>query len=288
MSVSETELDTADFDAQTRNLMDFMSKLNVPSSSKSTRGKSSGRGARGKGNIAKRKRQSPSKGTSGDVDEGGDVLNAILEEMKGIRGDIAEVKVDVAEINGKFDAFEERIMALERENCILKNELKKKDVQLCDMSDRIDGVEQRERHLEIVVSSPDLSSLSEDNFKDSFVALAAGKLQLSRDFLSRFSVRRVGREGRRRALLLAPSHGDRSELFAAARTVRPANFYVSDSLIKSREDLFYEIRKYKRDNNLHFSAYSYRGEIYCKRNQNSNPVKVKSVDEVKSMFSSGS
>lgn len=271
-------------DAKTIELVDFMRRLSSPTPAKSSRGRGSGRAGRAKVTASRKNRASLENDLSADVSVNEDILRGMMEEMKGIRGDLAAVLTKVTNLDTKFNEMEKRLSSLETENRTLKDNLKMKDVELRDLGGRMDNIEQQGKSLEVIVSSPDLSALSEINFKENFVALSAGKLRLSNEFLNRFSVRRVGKDGRMKALLRAPDHKARSELFTAARTVKPDRYYVNDSLIKSRDDLFYKIRKFKRDNNLNFSVYSFKGDICCKRDRESNSVKVHSIEEVIAKF----
>ena len=61
---------------------------------------------------------------------------------------------------------------------------------------------------------------------------------------------------------------------------RPPNFYIAESLIKARSELFYNVRKLKKEKNLNYSAYSFHGDIFIRFNINERPTKIIDISDV--------
>ena len=111
------------------------------------------------------------------------------------------------------------------------------------------------------------------------VDLVARTLHIDRRSLSNVSFQKIGIT-RKKALVTAPMYRDRAALFTAAKTVKPRNFFVNECLIESREQLLYEARKLKKEKNKSFRVYSYGGEIYYRKDQNSDPILLKSITQL--------
>ena len=225
-----------------------------------------------------------------------DAFSEILNEIKELRQDTndlrQELRQDTSRIDNRLENIERslviaenKLITLEKDNKCLRDNLEKKDKEIQELKYRVDSIEQRERRFQLVVSSPEILSLGEDNFKDRVVEMLVAKLRLTKDYLdSRFSVRRIGKEDNRRALLTASSLEDKINLIKTTRKEKPNGLFMGDSLIKSREDLFYNIRKYRRDNKLKFSAFSFKGDIYIKKEEEDEPVCIRSKNEIEKLF----
>ena len=234
-------------------------------------------------NTRKKRKMSPPKDNSNQLSQGNDLFNELINEIKGLRSDIHVIKTKLTSIETTLTTFDTRLMALENENKLLRDELLIKDKQMTEFRYDIDSIEQKSKQFEVIISSPEIASLNEAVFKDEMIELAKKKLKLSENFLSRFSFRRIGKDGDWRALLTASNIENRNELLKTAKTVRPLNFYVSECLIKARQELYYNARKFKKDNNLELSIYTYYGEIFVKRNKTDKPRKVKSKLDIQNL-----
>ena len=198
----------------------------------------------------------------------------LLTEIKGLRNDVSKMQTQLSTIETTLASFDMRINSLEKENQSLKKQLNYRDVEMNKLHYKIDSIDQRGKQLELIVSSPEVPSSSEETFKDEMKGLLKNKLKITDNFLSRLSFRRIGQDGQRKALITAANLDDKIELLKTARLLKPPNFYVTESLIKARNELFYNVRKFKKDNNLTYLAYSFHGEIYVKFSKNGQPLKV--------------
>ncbi len=94
-----------------------------------------------------------------------------------------------------------------------------------------------------------------------------------------FSYQRLGKK-KNKILVRIPEPERRIELFRAARTIHPRNFFVNDFLTPTREKLFFEFRKQKHQRGLHSVFSSFRGQIYIKNTRNGDMILVKSLNDL--------
>lgn len=276
-------------DENSRKLMKVLKNVKVPVRGKRGRG---GNNRIGNNSRGKKRKISPindrsvsHQETQGEIfsednASQNEILIQLLSEIKGLRADIAKIDNRLNNIDAHLVAVDNRLNDLENENHQLKGKLKENDRQIKDLNYKFESVEQREKHLELIVSSPEVTSLSEAAFQGGVIQIMKDKLKLSADFLSRFSYRRIGKDGKWRALLTAQNYQDRIEIFQTTRRMKPANFYVNESLIKTREDLHYKVRQFRKNNNLNFSDYSFKGEIFIKINKTGKPMKIRDISEI--------
>ena len=222
-----------------------------------------------------------------DDNVGNDVLVDILNELKGLRCEVSTMNARLTRLEDYFKSVDTRVEKLEQDNKALRKDLLTKDGEISKLKYQFDSIEQDKIHLDLIASGPEIASLCEATFKDDALGVIKTKLQLSDDFLARFSVKRVGAEGKLRARLAAQNKDDFTEMFKTVKTAKPEDFYLSESLTKYRQDIFYKIRKFRKDNNLQFSAYSYRGDLYVKLDPNGNSHKVFSLSDVQKLCAIG-
>lgn len=274
-----------DLDKQTQELIKVLKE--VPAMASKNYGKKGPR----KPNVATKKKRKLGSPNSTELtsdnelsESQNNLLAALLEEVKGLRQVTSAIDTRLSNIENNLGLITARLNTLEEENKQMKDELKEKDKLLANVTYKFDSIEQKERRFQLIISSPVLSSFEEDKFKDKTINHIMDKLSLSNDFLRRFSYRRIGRDGYRRALVEAKNQEDRLELLKTARLIKPDNFYIAESLIKSREDLLYELRRQKKDKGLNFLAYSFKGEIFAKTAPSSNPYKIMNSADITRFF----
>ena len=210
------------------------------------------------------------------VNQGEDVysvFNELLNEIRAMRSDIADLKTNVRDLNTKLTAIEEV-------NAKLLDSNRNKDKKIAELESRVDTLEQHAKKGQVIVSSPAISSLGEENFQDVIRGMLASKLRLSQNVLDRFSIRRIGAEGKRRALVTTKTDEDRLSIFAAARTIKPTDFYINESLTRTRDQLYYDVRMHKKNTNGNYSVYTFHGNIFIRKDSNSKPVLIKTMDDL--------
>ena len=240
--------------------MKVLKNVKVPGRGRRGRGGNNYRTSTNRGKQTKKRKMSPlndsllsnkeilEENTNNDNQTENEILIQLLGEVKGLRADIAKIDNRLNKIDDHLLAIDTRINDLEKENSHFKEKLTEKDKQIRELNYKFESFEQREKQLELIVSSPEVNSSSEATFKDNVIKIMKDKLRLSDNFLSRFSYRRIGQDGKWRALLKAQNYQGRIYIFQTTRLLKPAHFYVNESLIKSHED--YKVRKYKKDNNV--------------------------------------
>ena len=194
-------------------------------------------------------------------------ISALLTEL------IREVK----EQGRRFQELLDEAKSLKETNDSLKRKIKTRDEEIVDLRFRLENLEQREKQNEVVVSCPSIESMDKENFSQPMVNLLKDKLDMSDDELSQFSFRKIGR----RALVTVPSAVLRRGVFAAARSRRPRNFFVNESLTPTRSKFFYEVRSFLKTLPDKMITYTMFGVVYIKKNKTSDPVVIKSLDDLK-------
>ena len=76
-------------------------------------------------------------------------------------------------------------------------------------------------------------------------------------------------------------------MFAVARRLRPRGFYVNESLTPERSKFFFDVRSFLRASNTRVIAYTMFGVVHVKRNRESEPVVIKSLEDVKLFLQAG-
>ncbi len=114
--------------------------------------------------------------------------------------------------------------------------------------------------------------------------LVSSKLKISENKTARYSYRKLGK-GSQTVLVTVDDLQDRSAIFRAARTIKPDSFFVSESLIHSKQQLFYELRKMKRDSRCFHSVFCFKGQLYIKRNIDGNKILICSIEQANEIIS---
>ena len=229
-----------------------------------------GRGRPPKNTSTKRKECSPLADAVGNSDEVTSLLTELLKEVRR-QGD-ATTKM--------FGEMQQRISVLEAENSAALRQIKERDKLIADLEERVTSLETRERKNEIFVSSSSIETMKEDDFKNDMVDLLESKLKIKRDALDWLSYRKVGK----RALIVAPCVESRKKLFSAARTERPRGLYVNEVLTKSQSKLFFDVRSFLKASGSKCRAFTSHGLIYVKKNPESEPIKIRSLSELRATF----
>lgn len=258
-------------DAAANKIVKALKSVQVP---KTPAGNKRGRPLKGK--KAKNGGSPTPSNLSTSTDQDQDLIAIFTNLLK----DIKVIKNEVCDLNAYVKDLSKRVTTLENENKTLKDSNKMKDVKIKELENRVDAIEQREKRYQVIVSSPEISSMCNENFGDNIKGQMAQKLGLSKNILDRFTYKRIGIEGKRKALVTVNNDEERSVIFVAAKTTKPNNFFINDALTKNRDQLFFSIRQHKKTNNDIHSVFTIKGNVYIKMTSTSNPVLIKSMDDL--------
>ena len=229
-----------------------------------------GRGRPPKSASNKRKESSPLSGSDGGSDAVASLLTELLKEVR-----------QQGETQAKMYAeMQRRMNKLEGERASDLEKIRERDKVIEDLEDRVVTLEARDRRNLVLVSSPSIEGMAEDDFGRSMVDLLESKLKIAKDLLDRLSYKKVGK----RALITAPCDESRVKLFSAARTHRPRGLYVNESLTRPQSKLFFYVRSFLRAGGLNCRAYTSSGLIYVKKSPESVPVKIRNLSDLQSLF----
>ena len=204
-------------------------------------------------------------------------ITALLLEL------IGEVKNQGAVFGQRFNELCQEIQSLKDCNDNLTKKLKVRDEEVKDLRFRLENMEMREKQNEVVVSCPSIESMNKDDFSAPMAKLLRDNLDLPNGDLNLFSFKKIGK----RALIRVPTAESRRKVFAAARSRRPANFYVNESLTPERSKFFYDVRSFLRASGARMISFTMFGVVHVKKNKNSDPVVIKSLDDLKLFLQAG-
>ena len=255
---SDNESDCFAVDDNTLQLLDTLKKVEVPS--QLTRGR--------------KKRNSPTLPTGKMAI--GTMFHEIITRMKGMEDRMIGMGT-------AMEKWMEKIDKLETDNRMLKKEVNVCNKEIEVLRDWIEDLEQKERGKEIIISDPSIT-VSSEGFQEKVKAIMQNKLKLYHKTLDKLKVRKIGPADKPKALIIMENLEEKIEIFRVAKEKRPNNFYVNESLIPCRRNLFFECRKIKKEMNLTVSVYTYDGEIFCKKFGERKSIKGRDIESFRSTF----
>ncbi len=109
--------------------------------------------------------------------------------------------------------------------------------------------------------------------------LICDELKISAEVVKSLSFRKIGK-GKHLVLVNVPVSSVRSVFFVAARSIKPRNLYINESLISSRDKLLYYLRKLKREKKCFHSVFSLFGKIYVKLSATGEKNMIRDICDV--------
>ena len=203
-----------------------------------------------------------------------EILQSFLESMRAHEANLKKLDVKLTKVLTTVES-------LQTENKNLKEVISKKDDRINKLQLRVDKLKKKDRADKVIVSCAAISNMSDANFKVEMSRLLSRKLKLAPAICKKFYYRKIGKPGKKRALIQIPDRKDRKSVFTAARTERPPDLFVNEALIESREQLYYETRQKKRETESTFSIFTISGDVYVKlRDSTSDPVRIDCIEDV--------
>ncbi len=141
------------------------------------------------------------------------------------------MKQEYVNLSGSFDAALIEISSLKTENTDLRNKSMIQNEKIISLDQRIDDMEQRTNNDEIIISGSSVNADS-NNLKCDMSKLICDELKISSEVVKSLSFRKIGK-GKHSVLVSSV----RSAFFVAARSIKPRNLYINESLISSRDKL---------------------------------------------------
>ena len=213
-------------------------------------------------------------------------LDKLEQENKDLNSKVTTViaRLDQLEqenrnLHSKINTASTRIDQLQQENQVLRQTVNDKDRKIEDLNTRAANLEFKEPSDKLVITSPSITAMNEDNLKNEAVQLISANLKIAPTKLSTFAYMRAGKQ-KDKIIVSSVKGDDRAAFFTASRTIRPQNFYVNEFLTREQSKLFYDIRQYRKNNNLEFIVYTFKGDVYVKKQVTDSPKPVRSVSEV--------
>lgn len=199
--------------------------------------------------------------------------------------EIARLGTKLKSLQKEVDALKKSLSEMTVDNRKLTAVIETSKKSFTEQKIRLDGVDKKSRLLHSVLTWPGFSSIEKTNFRRDVKDVLSQTLRLSTNFLDRFVFRRIGSDGNK-IFATALDEVDKSALFTTVRSLRPDNFYVNEYLTKENADLFYQLRKMKKDG--HFSSvYSFRGDIYVKKSRGARSVLVTDLQAARKLSNDG-
>ena len=174
--------------------------------------------------------------------------------------------------------------AIEKLQCAVDVDRRKRDDLFSSVVKNVNIIDNQRRSDLAVVSHPSIAAAPIPGFADEVALLLSSNLKLAtHDINNRYVITPIGREGHRRALIKSFYPSDRRELFTRVKSLKPHNLFVNDSLTRETDTLFYQARKFKRENNLRIPVFSKKGKIFFKL-KNANPREITSPQDIALMI----
>ena len=209
-----------------------------------------------------------------DHDDEDEIRHDFIDEINKLGAKLKSLEEDVKTLKGRLDV-------MNGENRKLASIVGCSKDKFEEQKSLVDDIDKKSRLLQFVITSPIFSSIEKNNFRREVKDTISTALRLSTSFLDRFVYRRIGNDGRK-IFVTALDEYDKSALFVAARTLRPQDFYVNEHLTKTNAELFFHLRKMKKDG-VFASVYSYRGDLYVKKDRDSRSICVKNLNDAKNV-----
>ena len=173
-----------------------------------------------------------------------------------------------------------KISDLEKENVELRSNLAQKEKTIADLEYKLDDEKQAAKKDTLILTGKCVDS-SSANLQDAMEKNVADKLRITPETTAKIKFFKLGQAKNLVAAEIV-SHEIRTEMFQAARTIKPNDLFVSESLTKRRRTLLYQLRKLKKSNKIH-SAFSYHGNIYYKQTATGDRILVKSLSALQTL-----
>ncbi len=177
-----------------------------------------------------------------------------------------------------FDVALNEISSLKSENAELRNRSVIQEEKIVSLDQRVDDMEQRTKNDEIIISGSSVNADSNNLIRD-MSNLICDELKISPEIVKSLSFRKIGK-GNHSVLANVPVSSVRSAFFIAARTLKPRNLYINESLIPSRDKLLYDLRKLKREQKCFHSVFSLFGKMYVKLTATGDKKLIKDICNV--------
>ena len=151
--------------------------------------------------------------------------------------ELGHMRSAISDFTNKITNAPEKISTLEKENATLRFENANKDKKIKDLESKLDEAEQAARSSTLILSGSSVN-VSTDDLHGSASKLLADTLKIDIAKASQYSYRKMKESAN--IMITVAKYEDRANIFTAARTIKPSNFYVSEALTQRRQRLLYE------------------------------------------------
>ena len=171
----------------------------------------------------------------------------------------------------------EKIRLLENDNVHLRATLREKNEKIIILEQTLDDERQLAKKDTLIFSGPVVDSDSAD-LQSMMVNNLTTKLRITPEKASTIQFNKLG-DAKNIVAAKIESEDTRRDLFKAAKSMKPGDFFISESLTSKRRTLLYQLRKLKKTQRIH-SAFSFYGDIFYKQTESGNRIKIKSLREI--------
>ena len=135
--------------------------------------------------------------------------------------------------------------------------------RMTTLEEHVDHVDQLARKHDLILSGPGVPTDNE-KLKKAVIEKLSSSLKIPKKDLLNIKVRKIGpgRNGKPPTVLLTHYNTEtRGLIFSAAHKAKPTDIFINESVTRKRENLMYELRKFKKEGKLK-SVYSLNGYVY--------------------------
>ena len=207
------------------------------------------------------------------------LLNKNFSEMEELRSTLKVVlsKIDELDKNNKI------LMQNMKDG---KKEDEQRTKRLHEYSEKISKIEENQertdrtaRNCQLIIKGSEFSYETE-NLKVNAINKLSSALHIPLENLKRSDFKLFGKQ--KKCLLVTTKNNiDRSELFKAARTVKPANISINEFLTPKKAKLIFDLRKLKfeKKKNIH-SIFSLSGKVYVTYSVKGDKYEINDVSDL--------
>ena len=195
------------------------------------------------------------------------------------------------EITSLKNEFKSTLSKLSQEILDLKKVITEKDetidklkVEIAARDETIKSLEVTTERLErnanddyVIISSPHFESLNLDDCVKNMCRTFEIPVN---DMEKNAEWRRFGQNGDQ-VLVRTVFHEIKHRLFKKIRGKKSSNYFISELLTPRNDNIFYEARKHKSTHKNIYSVYTFRGQVFVKRSQTSDPVHIYDVQDLR-------
>lgn len=190
-------------------------------------------------------------------------------ELKKLQKEMKEVKTNNEQLQQKNRELEEKMESLQQKVELLNTQTRHKEIP---------------NSKKLVLAGTQIASILETsnltNLKYNIDEFLIRQLELPRDSLRDIKYARLSEESKKVSAII-PEYNIMGSFFKQARLLKPQGISISEHLTPKNAFLKYKLLKFRHEGQYGIlSVFSYKGEIYIKKEVNGQRIKIKNITDI--------